>query len=187
MIPQSAFYCVVTHRVLNCDATGYRGPYRADPSVIAYTRGDLPLWEQFSAEDTYSDLSLARDEMELAKKHNIDCEIVMCRVIFPDIDQQDVPGTEEFLGYDVVQPFSSCYSAIVDRCRRLWVPLPSDVNPFATLILVAEYFNALLNPNKLFDDIAQAQRFLQVDRELASRFGGEMSCELAIVSVHLVR
>ena len=70
---------------------------------------------------------------------------------------------------------------------HLWVPSQAEVDSFATLNVVAEYFNALLNPNRLFDDIGQAERFLKADRECASRFGGEMSCEPVIVSVHLVR
>ncbi len=73
MTPAPPFFRVLTNTVLTHEGTGYRGPYRADASVVAYTRGDMPLWEQFSAEDTYSDLSVARDDMELAKKHNIDC------------------------------------------------------------------------------------------------------------------
>jgi hypothetical protein len=139
--------------------------------------GEVDLW----------DLSHARAVMECAKKHGIACEIVKCTVALPEGKLDDTSEEGEFLGYDVAQPWGDNYSVIVDLCMDLWVPSQAQPNPFATFVVVAEYFNALLNPNKLFDDIAQAQRFLQVDRELASRFGGEMSCELAIVSVHLVR
>jgi hypothetical protein len=147
----------------------------------------MTLMQQLHGGEDLWDLSHARAVMECATTHGITCEAVKCGVAQPEGKPDDTSEEGEFLGYDVAQPWGDNYSVIVDRCMDLWVPSQAEPNPFATFVVVAEYFNALLNPNKLFDDIAQAQRFLQVDRELASRFGGEMSCELAIVSVHLVR
>lgn len=181
------FFCVRTSTLLNCDGTGYRGPHRSAPEVIPFAKGDMELWQQFSHEDSFSELSRAVDEMEFARRHNILSEIIECEVVLPDEKLEKARVKGDLLGYDVVQP-SSFYSPIVDRCMGLWVPSEPAEAHFSTLLVVAEFFNAMLNENRLFAEVGQAERFLRVDRECASRFEGEMSCgDLAIVSVRLVR
>ena len=196
MTLEDRFFLVATDTVLNHTGTGYRGVYRASPTTLLFTAERINevmgLLERLDEDDRGRFLTIegATEAAALSREYGLACEILECQPLPVSGDVHFEESVDRFLGFDVAQPFGGGYSAIVDRCMRLWLREWANTvtvaEPPYTLRCISEFFSSKLNKYRLFDDLHEARMFHHVDRECAKHFGGETSCETTIVAVNTV-
>ena len=142
---------------------------------------------QSDSEPPFTSIDRARTWAELARSVGYDAEIIRCEGLAEFGAGPDAQRAGAFLGWDVSRLSGSNFSVVVD-CIGLWeASFVRGQRQHTTPECVAEYFNALLNEQRLFPDAGTAQRFLAASRECVKAFGGdETALEAEAVAVFSV-